>query len=678
MQFRPILTLLACWAIINLPQSAHAQAATAQTNVNSADSVILEMAQAYRQGNRKLLAADLALVRGHTLEAWAAYWELKARLEDASSQEVQEFLQRYAGTYQEDRLRADWLLLLAQRQDYTTFSAEYARFRMADDAELRCYAALIQHLKTGADVSAEVRPNWIALKDVDRGCTSAVAALYADKQFPAADIWRKARLASENPRPALVRAAIDVVAPNLGNSVTDIYANPAKFLSKAPASAGKLPSELIVLALIRAASNDADATAAMLDKRWASRLQPEERNWAWGIVGKYAAMHLSNDALGYFAHVTSLNDLNDDMLAWKVRALLRATPAPQWDQVLLAINAMSPAARNDATWVYWRAKAIKSQVPPNAGPNHVDTLLANSLLTSIASANGYYEQLAWEELGHLITTPPAPKPLSAAEKALAQSNPGLNRALYAFSLGLRSEAVREWNYTSNLSNPRGLPGGMNERELLAAADLACEHQIWDRCINTSERTRSEVDFAQRYPMPRRDGVQKTAQATGLDPAYVYGLIRQESRFVMDARSGVGASGMMQLMPRTARWTARKIGLSDFKLHQLNDPDTNMLLGTTYLKLLLDDFAGSMPLATAAYNAGPSRSRQWRADASVAGIDGSLWIENIPFNETRDYVKKVLSNTVNYAALISGQAQSLKARIGVVGPLPAGSGNPDLP
>jgi hypothetical protein len=145
--------------------------------------------------------------------------------------------------------------------------------------------------------------------------------------------------------------------------------------------------------------------------------------------------------------------------------------------------------------------------------------------------------------------------------------------------------VREWNYWTNLH----APGGMGERELYAAADLACARQVWDRCINTSERTVALPTLAQRFPMPHRDAVVRQAQAIGLDPAYVYGLIRQESRFVMDARSGVGASGLMQVMPATARWTARKIGLNGFTPGQINELDTNILIGTSYLKLALDDF-----------------------------------------------------------------------------------------
>jgi soluble lytic murein transglycosylase len=319
---------------------------------------------------------------------------------------------------------------------------------------------------------------------------------------------------------------------------------------------------------------------------------------------------------------------------------------------------MSETQRKDATWIYWNARALLSRTPSEA-----DRVEAERLLASIAGISGFYQQLALEELGQRIAVPAAPEPLSAEEKGSARQSVGLNRGLYAIQIGLRSEGVREWNYNTNLHSR----GGLNDRELLAAADLACQHEVWDRCINTSERTKSVIDFEQRFPMPFKAALLKRSTQIGLDPAFVYGLIRQESRFVMDAHSGVGATGLMQVMPATARWTAKKIGMTDFKPQQMTEPNTNIAIGTGYLKLVLDSFDGSMPIASAAYNAGPSRPKSWRGQSGAPVLEAAIWAENIPFAETRDYVKKVLANTTSYAALISGQAQSLKSRLGLVGP-----------
>jgi soluble lytic murein transglycosylase len=468
----------------------------------------------------------------------------------------------------------------------------------------------------------------------------------------------------DNNRPRTAQAALNIESAELGKQAILIHADPQKYLDKRIVAFTRKRKELSVLALIRIANTDPDKAAQLLEKKWGLMLTKEEHNWTWGVIGKQAAQKLQDNAHAYFSKVSRNQDLNDDLLAWKARAALRQG---DWKAVAATLDAMEDA-KNDATWVYWKARAHLNTATTDA--QRAD---ATASLKSIAGVKGFYEQLALEELGQAISVPAKPAPLTALEKAAAQQNAGLQRALYALSLGLRPEGNREWNYSTNLHTP----GGMNERELLAAADLACSKQVWDRCINTSDRTKTQIDFDQRFPMPLKDTVLRKSKEVQLDPAYVYGLIRQESRFIMDAKSVVGASGLMQVMPATAKWTAKKIGLTNFQLNQLNEHETNVAIGTGYLKLVLDDFDGSMPLAAAAYNAGPSRSRAWRKGPV---LEAAIWAENIPFAETRDYVKKVLSNTTNYAAIITGQPQSLKARLGTVGPrnAQAPEENADLP
>lgn len=626
------------------------------------DELIIDMQQAFRQGNRARLAQLLPQVRGHALEPWAAYWELRARLDTATTQDVQDFLARYAGTYQEDRLRNDWLLLLGQRREWEQFAQEYPRFRMNDDREVRCYAILVQHLREGENAPAgladEVRRNWFALRDADDGCTQAAARLIdagGPNRMTQADAWRKARLAIEANRPRAAAAAVALVAPDAVSQVDELHSSPTKFLTSKVVAVRRARRELVGLALIKLATSDVENAASQLDAKWGPQLSPEERDWIWAVLGKQAAQRLADSAGDYYARVSRDSHLSDDLLVWKVRTALRAGSKPNWQQVLQAVDAMSDEGRKDPTWTYWKARALLA-----TGQGEAQRAEAQGLLQAIASPRGFYEMLAMEELGQKIVAPIRPAPLTDAEKEATKANPGLNRALYAIAIGLRGEGVREWNYATNLHTR----GGMADRELLAAAQYACDRQVWDRCINTSERTKGEFDIDQRFPTPFRDAVVRRSQEIGLDPAYVYGLIRQESRFVMDARSHVGASGLMQVMPATARWTARRIGLVNFTTEQLTDRDTNIAIGTGYLKLVLDDFGGSMPLAAAAYNAGPGRPRAWR---NGPVMEAAAWAENVPFNETRDYVKKVVANATMYAALLSGQPQSLKARLGMIGP-----------
>lgn len=644
--------------------AALAQPACAQTTTN--DDVLLQMKQAFQRGDKARLATLLPQAQGHTLEPWAAYWELKARLPQASPDEVQAFLTRYAGTYQEDRLRNDWLLLLGQRRQWDDFMAMHAAFRMQDDREVQCYAIVVDVLRTGQATKAQadtVRRNWFSQRDLDDGCLTAADRLISARMLSPNDAWKRARLAMEANRPGAARAAVNLVAPDALPTFDQVNAGAVKFLTGAASAASKARKEMVVLALIRMASADPDAAALQLDAKWGPMLSPEERNWLWGHIGRQAAQKLSPQAVGYFANVTKNSDLTDDMLGWKVRAALRMG---QWKDVASAIDGMSDEGRQDPAWVYWKARALTAQ----GGERRKEE--ARELLQGIAGTRGFYELLALEDLGQRAQVATKPDPLTPEEKAAARTNPSLQRALYAIGIGLRPEGVREWNYATNLHDK----GGMDDRALLAAADLACQREIYDRCINTSERTKGVIDVDQRFPMPFHDTVLRKSQDIGLDPAYVYGLIRQESRFIMDARSGVGASGLMQVMPATARWTANKIGLP-YSPSMITDRETNITIGTNYLKLALDDFDGSMPLAAAAYNAGPGRPRAWR---NGPVLDAAIWAENVPFSETRDYVKKVLANTTNYAAIITGRPQSLRERLGRVGPRMAGEPEPnkDLP
>jgi soluble lytic murein transglycosylase len=205
---------------------------------------------------------------------------------------------------------------------------------------------------------------------------------------------------------------------------------------------------------------------------------------------------------------------------------------------------------------------------------------------------------------------------------------------------------------------------MNDRELLAASDIAQRAGVFDRAIAAADRTKSEHDYSLRYLSPYSDQIRPAAKNQSLDDAWVYGLMRQESRFVTNAKSTVGASGLMQLMPATAKWVAKKIGLKDFHQGQVNDTDTNVLLGTSYMRMVMEDLDNHPVLASAAYNAGPGRARKWRADTA---IEGAVYAETIPFSETRDYVKKVMSNSVYYSALFNGGPQSIKSRLGIIGP-----------
>jgi soluble lytic murein transglycosylase len=488
----------------------------------------------------------------------------------------------------------------------------------------------------------------------------------------------------------------------LGKGKTKAKAHAATNLAAAlgPWPTGLTPemqSALNLLAFIRWTGQDPQAAAKALDEpgareRWG--WSGEETAWALAQLGRSLAWRLQPQAPLYYERAVAEQALaqgagerrlntsrlsaswSPETLAWMVRAGIRAgTASPvagvdappisalnAWVLVEQAVDAMAPDQQSDPAWLYWKAKALQQQARKAGHPQpDVHRRQAAALLQRVANPLTFYGQLASEELQGGPSKPPAAAAaVSEVELAQAQAMPGVDRALRLLDLGWRSEAVREWNFTLSFTKP----GGLTDRELLAVAEAACRREIWDRCINSSERTRTEFSLAQRYPTPFRDDVLAAAKEVGLDAAYMYGLIRQESRFIVAAKSSVGASGLMQVMPGTAAWTARKLQI-DYHPDRITERHTNLRIGAGYLKLLVDDFQGAQALAAAGYNAGPSRPRRWREGAKV---DAAAWAENIPFNETRDYVKKVLSNAVVYAHVIDGKPLSIKGRLGAsVGP-----------
>ena len=638
------------------------------------DNLVVDAREALRKKDKAALATLKKATEGHALAQWVEYWELGNRLAQAQQPELDAFYARWKGSYVEDRLRNDWLLELGRRRDWSNFTRDFADYKMNDDREVTCYRLLTQHL-AGQDVRDAARAAWWAQREFDDGCQLLASTLVQAKRLGADDVWQQIALSIEGNRLRHARAAAALLDVAAAQQVSELIDQPLRLLKQFD---DKLLSgaraELATLSFMRMAASDTDYVAGQLSTSWGKRLPPDKLAQAWAAAGKQAALKSLPEAADHYAQAWKAlgrNTLNwsDETLAWCVRAALRSTrpEGDPWGQIVKAVGAMSAAEQNDGAWVYWKARAMQARAKADL-TGDADRLVARQALQQLAGKHHFYGKLATEELGGTVSLPVAAAPLIDAEKASTRANPGFARALQLIALGLRNEGVREWNFTLR---------GMGDRELLAAAQLACDREVWDRCINTSERTRGEVDMAQRFPTPYRELVLAKAREVGVDPAYVFALIRQESRFITDVRSHVGASGLMQLMPSTARWTAKRIGVP-FKPEMITDRELNLLLGTTYLRLVLDDFGGSQALAAAAYNAGPGRPRRWREGAVM---EPAAWAETIPFTETRDYVKKVLSNAVYYAAVLGAPAPSLKARLGaVIGPRDAAASAPnrDLP
>ena len=323
------------------------------------------------------------------------------------------------------------------------------------------------------------------------------------------------------------------------------------------------------------------------------------------------------------------------------RAALRAG---KWVEVYRSIEAMPEATQNEAVWRYWKARSLKAL---NA------TYPANVLFAKLSREIHYYGLLAEEELPTKLEARPADYKVTPDDMKAVEARSGLQRALLLRKLGDDGNALAEWEWALR---------DLDDRALLAAAELARRNNWNDRAIITAEKTRDVHDFDLRYIAPYRDLASDFAQENGLDEAWVYGLMRQESRFIDYARSGVGAQGLMQIMPATAKWISRQLGLGKNAHNNVGKPETNIRFGTYYLKHIFDSLSQSPVLATAGYNAGPGRARRWQADVP---LEGAIYVENIPFLETREYVKKVLANAMFYRTRFGGISQPLKERLGVI-------------
>jgi len=609
------------------------------------DEAFVAARHAAMQSDAARFEAAAARAGDHPLRDYLDYWRLRMRVaagakgagtDGSADRDVLLFIERHAGTLVADLMRRDFMLDLGRRGEWAMLESIDAQWVLRDDSQAACYAWLAA-LHGGKPLPEEARAALFRPRELGEGCGALLETLADIGRLDRDALWLRLKYALEGGASTSVRR-IGALLQLPPAAVEAALERPAKVLG-APAS-----TEVTVIAAVQLARQDPEAALARLEDL--VQLPQVERTFVLSQIAAQSMRRLSPQALS-LARQSLGAAASDETWAWLARAALRDG---DWATLRAIVGNMSAAGRAEPTWVYWNARADQA---------FGRTEQAKAQWRSIAGPFDFYGQLADEELGRQVSAPPAAARPTDAELAEPASNPGFARALKFYDLGLRFEGNREWNFQLR---------GMNDRQLLAAAEWACRREILDRCVNTADRTVAEHDFGLRFITPFRSRLSPVAEEQGLDPAWVYGLIRQESRFLISARSSASAQGLMQIIPPTARWIARKLGVADFRLEHLNDMDTNLRFGTFYLKTVLDGLEGSPLLASAGYNAGPNRPRRWRA--TLAGpVEGAVFAEIIPFNETRDYVKKVLSNATIYASLMTGEPQSLKARLGTVEPPP---------
>ncbi len=617
------------------------------------DAIFMALREAAQQNNAPRALELARQIPAYPVPSYVEYFALKPQLFDslgharlnAPDTPILAFLQRYEGQAIADRLRNDYLLVLGARHAWREFDKQYRRFVLKDDLQLKCYA-LQARAARGLEVAEAARALLVAPNRYGDGCVELITVLKQKNQLDQDDVWQQIRLAYEMNEVAVGNRIADALGPQRPSPKQfEMTANKPRVLLEQGVPINTAAHQLALLAITRIARQDPLLAAAIFISV-APRLTPQEQATGWGTIGYRAALDKIPLALDWY-RLSVDGWLSNAAHEWRVRAALLAN---HWPLVRQAIEIMPSALRRQPAWIYWHGRALQA-----TGEN----ALAVQAWQQIAPNFDFYGQLATEELGGRISFPAATKVAEIeTEMARMQALPGFQLAQHLYRLQFYFEGAREWNWTLR---------GMSDRQLLAAAELARRFKLYDRTVNTAERTRQKHDFNLRYILPLREIMERNAKLTGLDVAWAYGLIRQESRFISDARSSVGAAGLMQLMPGTAQLVARKIGLGKMSSVRINEVETNILLGMNYLAMISAELDDSPVLASAAYNAGPRRAQQWRA-ALTRPIEGAVFAETIPFSETRDYVKKVLANAVYYAALLEGTPQSLKARLGVIAPV----------
>jgi len=565
---------------------------------------------------------------------------LRAKWPQVAATEMETFLKRYEGEPVTFRLKAQWLRQLAGRREWRKFLAWYSGGTSVD---LQCHHARAM-LETGDESGAfsAAERLWLSGKSQPRECDPVFAVWLKSDRFAATLAWERIGLAMARGNVRLARYLERFLEPGdrrLAAAWRKVHKNPQRVGSVKLGGDPSRVEAVLSHGLERLARRDPDGAAKALGEvearvelgtpararvtrriglSFASQHDPQAVDWLWRVDAAHADIH---------------------MLRWRIAA---AVLHSRWNEVIEGIASMPDEERGRERWHYWRARALEATG---------ETDDARADFESLAQERDYYGFLAADRLG----TPYRfnHRRLDVADETVGRvaAMPALRRALEFLELERRTDARREWH---------ALVQGLGEDELKAASWIARCRNWHGRAILTIVRTPERDDLELRFPVVYRGIVESASSRRSLSPATVYAFIRQESAFMPDARSPAGALGLMQIMPRTGRMIMRSTGRKLRSRKQLLDPDLNVDLGTRYIRSLLSKMDGHFAVATASYNAGPHRVRSWLP--AEGEVEAAAWIDNIPFTETRRYVRRVLAYSAIYEHHLGRQPTRLNRRM----------------
>ncbi len=584
---------------------------------------------------------------GYPLLPYVELARLRADWPRVSLSRIEAFLKRYDAEPVTFRLRRQWLRELAGRREWSKFVEWYP-----EDApvELKCHHARAL-LETGDEAGAlsAAESLWMSGKSQPKACDPVFAAWLESDRFSPTAAWKRIELAMARGNVRLARYLerfLESGDRRLAAAWRAIHKNPGRVgkvkLVGAPPRVETIlahglerlarfePADAVeALAAVEARNGLGAAARARVARRiglsFASQHEPRAIEWLWRVDAAYADMHT---------------------MRWRAAA---AALHSRWSKVIEGIASMPDEERDRERWRYWRARALEE-----TGRSRE----ALAEFESLSRERDYYGFLAADRLETAYRF--NHRALAVADETVGHvaAMPAVRRALEFFELERRVDARREWH---------ALIQGLDEEELKAASWIARCRNWHGRAILTIVRTPERNDLELRFPVAYRGIVDSASSRRGLSPATVYGFIRQESAFMPDAQSPAGALGLMQILPRTGRMLMRAAGRKWRGRKQLLVPDINVDLGTRYVQSLLSKTGGHFVLAAASYNAGPHRVRSWLPENG--DVDAAAWIDNIPFTETRRYVRRLLAYGAIYEHRLGLRSTRLTQRMP---PVPARS------
>ena len=618
-----------------------AMLSTAQAGLDEDRPVFRDALEAMQAGKREAALARLDELKTYPLKDYLTYLDLRERFDTADSSQIAAFLKAVPDSFMAEDLRKRQLRQLAKAGDWNGYLA-FDDVSL-DSTEFRCQRVVARGVEQGVrPVLDEALAVWREAKTLPETCERMEDWLAASGKLTSELLWKRLEASMDDGKVSEARRlAARLEAQERIPEWQQARKTPEAFLKKNKETKGDVVlHHMLADAIKRMARKDArEARATWLGLKARDSMVAWARHDAERDIAVEAARQHLPEAIDWFEGVP-VSALDDYSRAWKVRAALRTQ---QWGQVLATIEAMPAEEQAQDEWRYWRARALDAQ-----GQGEI----AKQLWQEVARSVSYYGLLAADRAGvrYDLGYIDLPSDNMVTDVAL---RPAVRRAREFYVLGLMNEARKEWQAALRDMDPP------TQR---AAAHLAARWGWMERAAITMGKARNAglEDLEVRFPLPWRDDVERFARAEAIDSGWMFGVIRRESAFMADIGSSAGAQGLMQLMPATAKYVAKKFDLPAPDRSDLHDPSTNMQLGSAYLRYVLDKFDANQVLATAAYNAGPGRVKQWLPKGEALPAD--IWVDTVPFTETREYCRAVLHYATVFEWRLHGEVRPLSARM----------------